>query len=90
MDNEITYEDIRPPYCYYVFDDEISDEAKITMLRIMRHVNQKKPVSIRIIAEDLDKDPFTIKGHLDQLRDYGLDFRIDPEEIGSRLYIRRL
>jgi biotin operon repressor len=86
MVNDITYEDIRPPYCYFIFDDEISDDLKITMLRIMRRVNEDKAVSIPIIAEELRTDPFSIKRHLDQLEEHGLDFRIDPDEIGSRLY----
>ena len=90
MDNEITYEDIRPPYCYYVCDDEIPDDLKITMLRIMRRVNEDKAVSITVIAEDLGTDPFTIKSHLDQLEERGLDIKDDPEKARARISIRRL
>jgi Mn-dependent DtxR family transcriptional regulator len=90
MDNQITYEDIRPPYCYYVFDDEISDDLKITMLRIMRRVNEGKVLSISIIAEELGINPFTTKSYLDQLEEHGLDLKEIDCRGNSTIRIRRI
>jgi hypothetical protein len=64
MRKEIVYEDIRPPYCYHAFDDELSDEAKIVMLRIMRRINENQSVNISFLAEELGEDPFTVRSCL--------------------------
>jgi ankyrin repeat protein len=73
VSEERVYEDIRPPYCYHVFDDELSDEAKIVMLRIMRRINENQSVNISFLAEELGEDPFTVRSCLVELAEQGLD-----------------
>ena len=83
MSEEKINEDIGPPYCYHIFEDDLSDEAKVTMIRIQELAEEDEPISIPVVAYRRNVDPFTIKTHIDELEESGLVIR-EESEVGKR------
>ena len=90
MSEQILYEDIKPPYCYHVFDDELSDEAKVAVLRIMQCINEDKSVSISSLAEEMGTDPFTTRKCIDKLAEQGMDLWKRDRYGNTTFHIERL
>lgn len=88
MREDRVHEGVRPPFCYHIFDDELSDDAKITMISIQELVDEKEPLNIPVVAKRSGKNPFTVKRHMDELEEAGLAIRDVSEEGISRYRLR--
>ena len=82
--------DVRRPYMKFIYNDDLSLEARIVAFAMQRLVDMDLPLSISTISDATDLDHWVIKQKIDEIeREHNWKLREYDDETGKYYLIRQ-
>ena len=84
------FTDVRPPFMKFIYNDDLSLEARVVAFAMQRLVDMDLPLTISTISNATDLDHWVIKQKIDEIeREHHWKLRDYDKETGKHYLIRQ-